>query len=159
MDCRAIKTEYITGNASIRELAEKYNVSCSTLEKKAHREKWAEERQRTATQWQLAATQTMEQAIVEQTRANANTIKLFDEACDLLLNRAITLASNELTSQEMRQLSATLKELKELKNIRSDADVREQEARIKKLEQEVNADNKDTTVTVRFDDGMSDWSK
>ena len=156
MDWKAIRTEYITGNISHRKLAEKYSAPYTTLKRKASREQWCELR----SQYRLKEdSKTLDKASNKRSDARANTIELFDTACDLLLNRAITLASNELTSQEMRQLSATLKDLKELKNIRSDADIREQEARIKKLEAEINGENRDATIVVHIDDGAGDWSK
>lgn len=39
-----IKTEYITTDIGTRPLAEKHNVSYSTLRKRAEREKWAQKR-------------------------------------------------------------------------------------------------------------------
>lgn len=46
MDWSAIKTEYVTGNTTYRELAKKYGVSFSTLQKRAKEEKWSEGRKK-----------------------------------------------------------------------------------------------------------------
>ena len=43
-DWKKIKTEYITGDASYRDLAQKYNVSFRTLSDRAKREKWVDRR-------------------------------------------------------------------------------------------------------------------
>lgn len=45
-DWMAIKAEYVTGKISIRELAEKYHISLSTIGTRAAREDWAEEREK-----------------------------------------------------------------------------------------------------------------
>lgn len=44
VDWLAIKTEYINGGISYRKLAEKYEVSFNTLQDRAKRENWKEER-------------------------------------------------------------------------------------------------------------------
>lgn len=46
MDWSAIKTEYVSGKATYRELAKKYGVSFSTLQKRAKEEKWSEGRKK-----------------------------------------------------------------------------------------------------------------
>ena len=47
MDWNAIKTEYITdASSSYRKLAEKHKVSIGTLQKRAKKEKWVEQRRR-----------------------------------------------------------------------------------------------------------------
>lgn len=45
-DWTAIKNEYITGNLGYIKLAEKHNISGSTLTKRAQREQWTQERER-----------------------------------------------------------------------------------------------------------------
>lgn len=46
MDWIEIKTEYVSGKATYRELAKKYGVSFSTLQKRAKEEKWSEGRKK-----------------------------------------------------------------------------------------------------------------
>lgn len=46
MDWSAIKTEYVSGNTTYRELAKKHGVSFSTLQKRAKEEKWSENRKK-----------------------------------------------------------------------------------------------------------------
>ena len=59
----------------------------------------------------------------------------------------------------LKDMATTMKYLKECKSIKSDADIREQEARIKKLEAEINGENRDATIVVHIDDSAGDWSK
>lgn len=46
-DWNRIKTEYVTGQMSLRKLSEKYNVSFSTIRSRAEREQWSKDRERT----------------------------------------------------------------------------------------------------------------
>ena len=48
-DWNRIRTDYITGSDSLRDLSEKYNISWSTLRQRAFREKWGDDRRRTQT--------------------------------------------------------------------------------------------------------------
>ena len=47
VDWRAIKTEYITGNISMRELAEKHNIPFRTLRNRAQEEQWGANKSKT----------------------------------------------------------------------------------------------------------------
>ena len=56
-------------------------------------------------------------------------------------------------------MSATIKDLKEIQMIRSEADTREQEARIANLERQARAEmGKDNVVTVRLMDGTEEFA-
>lgn len=58
----------------------------------------------------------------------------------------------------LRQLSAVLKDLREIGIFRSELDKREQEARIKKLQKESEEENKDTTINVVFEGDMDEYA-
>ena len=91
------------------------------------------------------------------TKGAKKAVDIMDVA-DKLLEKATELMEMPLSPQAFKQLTSALKDLKDVKGYKSDADMREQEARIKKLEQEVS-EQKDTTVIVRFDDDMGGWNK
>jgi flagellar motility protein MotE (MotC chaperone) len=158
VDWRAIKTEYITGNISMRELAEKHNIPFRTLRNRAQEEQWGANKSKTrARQEQRAIEKVVEQESTKLAKTDEKYFrildKLFDKAEELVVNTEI------LTPTMLKDMATTMKYLKECKSIKSEADMREQEARIKKLEQELNADNKDTTVIVRIDDDANKWNK
>ena len=46
IDWLSIKTDYITGRGSYRQLAEKYGIKKDTIYRRANHEKWAEQRDR-----------------------------------------------------------------------------------------------------------------
>jgi hypothetical protein len=56
----------------------------------------------------------------------------------------------DMGSQEFRHLSATIKDLKEIQMIRSEADLREQEARIASLRRQADKDSASRDVVVEM---------
>ncbi len=141
-DWQAIKTEYITTDTSYRELSQKYGVHYTNIAKRAKKEDWQHLRQQQTNTTQTKMIQAVERRKVDRAA------KLL-EASDLLLQkvmeRVVALDAIEMGSQEFRHLSATIKDIKEIQMIRSEADMREQEARIKNLQRQAEKDEvKDT---------------
>ena len=54
-------------------------------------------------------------------------------------------------------MATTMKYLKECKGVKSDADIREQEARIDKLRKEIDGEKKDTNITITFGDEVKKY--
>lgn len=152
MDWRRVKADYIAGGTSYRKLADKYGVSFNTLKKRATEEQWYELRQ----QKDHNVTTRIVNVVSEKEIQKA--VDIIDVA-DKLLEKAAELMEMPLTTQSFKQLTSALKDLKEIKGYKTDADIREQEARIKKLEAEINGENRDATIVVHIDDGAGDWSK
>lgn len=158
MDWSKIKTEYITTDTSYRKLADKYGINKDTIYAKAKKEGWPEQRRQF-----VDRTQTKMLA-VEETRTVDRATKLLDVS-DLLLSKVRQLLESDdkiaLDTQGMRHISGVLKDLKEIQMVRSDADLREQEARIAKLRREAEKDEeeKDKTVTVTIAGGDGTWQR
>lgn len=158
MDWRAIKTEYITGSISMRELAEKHNIPFRTLRNRAQEEQWGANKSKTRARQEQ---KTIEKVVEQESTRLAKTDEKYFRILDKLFDKAEELVANTeiLTPTMLKDMATTMKYLKECKSIKSDADMREQEARIKKLEQELNAEQRDTRVVVQFEDDMKNWSK
>lgn len=124
MDWKKIKKEYIAGGISYRKLAEKYEVSRTTLERKAKAEGWPELRR----QAEGKTTAKVVEAVVNQ---NAR----FEDAVDLALEAACKYLSapGQLRAVDLKDVTTALKNLRDLKGIKSDADMEEQRARIEAL--------------------------
>ncbi len=131
MDWKRIKAEYIAGGTSYRKLAEKYGVPRTTLERKAKDEKWAELRR----QADGKAEAKIINAISEQ---KANIDEKYFRLVDKLLDKAEATIDDvdKWHPTLLKEMATTMKYLKECKGIKSEADAREQEARIKKLQME-----------------------
>lgn len=136
-DWQAIKTEYITTDTSYRKLARKYGVNQTNIAKRASKEKWVEERNKNASK---TLSKTLNAIGEKQAERTAKLIGV----SDLLLDKVKSLleADEELLvdTSIMRDVSVILKNLKDIQMIKSEADLREQEARIEKLRREAEPD-------------------
>lgn len=156
-DWNSIKTEYITTKTSYRKLADKYGVHKDTICQKSKDEDWQELRRQYIDRTQTKMQQAVEAGEVDRAK------KLLDVS-DLLLQkvreRVEALDAIEMGSQEFRHLSATIKDLKEIQMIRSDLDMKEQEARIKNLQKQAEAEDKsDNTIIIQFSEGSEEYAK
>lgn len=145
-DWKAIKTEYITTDTSYRKLAQKYGVSTTQICNVGRDEKWVEQRE----QFLNKTTAKTIEKISQQEAARA--AKIHSVADKLLAKiEAIADGSRPLASKDIRALTAAIKDLKEIQNVRSDADRREQEARIANLQKQsagINDDDDDETGVI-----------
>jgi hypothetical protein len=65
-----------------------------------------------------------------------------------------------LDTQSMKHLTSALKDLKEIKGYKSAADMREQDARIRNLEKQAEADNNsDNEIKVIIEGSLDNYSK
>lgn len=156
-DWQKIKTEYITGNASYRELAQKYGVNKDTIGRKAKDEGWVELRRQ-------HTDKTQTKILEADTRQKVSRAERLLSVTDKLLMKVEAIVDarepEEMDTQSLRHISATLKDIKDIQMIRSDADMREQEARIEKLRRDAqkdSADDKDRTVIVTIAGGEESW--
>lgn len=133
-DWKRIKAEYIAGGTSYRKLAEKYNVSFSTLRKVAAKEQWTELRNKTRTKMDTKISDSVSEKEADKA------VNIIDVADKLLGKISELMDAIPLDTQSMKHLTSALKDLKEIKGFKSDADMREQEARIKNLEKQAEAD-------------------
>ena len=155
-DWKAIKTEYITTDTSYRKLAQKYGLSYNAIGNRSRDEKWQELRDQHLTK---TMTKTMNAISNKQADRAAKLIGV----SDILLDKVKSLleADEELLvdTSIMKDVSVILKNLKDIQMIRSEADLREQEARIDKLRKEA-AEDKGTKepIKVIMGDGLDKYS-
>ena len=148
-DWQSIKTEYITTDTSYRKLAQKYGVSYVQIGNVGKQENWVELRRQ---HLDKTVTKAMN-AIANQQAGRAARLQ---SVADKLLTKVEQLVDEgeELLTDTsvMRDIARVLKDLKEIQMIKSDADMREQEARIDKLradaQQRNNDDDDDETGVV-----------
>ena len=153
MDWSKLKAEYIAGGISYRKLAEKHGVSFNTLKTIAIRENWTDLRQ----QANNKATTKIVESIAE---GNVEHVASIHSVADKLLEKITNmLGQEELTTQSVKHLTSALKDIKEIKGIKSDIDLREQEARIDKLRKEVKEEDKnDKKIIVCIKGDADDYS-
>ena len=142
---KRIKAEYIAGGTSYRKLAEKYGVSPTTLTKVAGREGWVEARQQAETK----KTAKMIEAVSSKEAKRAVDITV---VADKLLEKVASMIDNLETPTQIKEISTAIKNIKDIKGFKSDADMREQEARIRNLEKQCEAEQtNEIRVTISSD--------
>lgn len=146
VDWNVLRTEYIAGGISYRKLAEKHNISRRTIEEKAREEQWYKQKQ-------AVCGKTVAKTVEILSDVEANKAVKVVEVADSILNRLYELAEGieSLSTKELRDMALTLKTIKETKGIKSEQDIREQEARIANLEKQAQKDNTDESIEVVMD--------
>ena len=136
MDWNELKAEYIAGGTSYRKLAEKYGVPFSTLKEHARKEKWTELREKARHK-----ADTKFANIIGERQAN-HSVKINDVA-DKLLDKIVDLleALEVADSQTIKQCTSALKDIKDIKGVKTELDLKEQEARIDKLRKDADSNN------------------
>lgn len=158
MDWNAIKTEYITDeSSSYRKLAKKYGVSYTSIGEKARKEGWAEERKQ-------FLDKTLSKTLNAISKGQASRASRLQTVADKLLNKIekavddFEMAELLVDKQALKQLTGALKDIKDIQMIKSEADLREQEARIAKLNKEAESEKKDNQIEVVIGDGTEDYT-
>ena len=158
MDWNRIKAEYIAGGTSYRKLAKKYGVPFSNLKNVAIKEQWTQLREQ-------AKNRTDTNLVENIGKQNAKIDDKYFSLVEKLMQRAEEVIDSTpvWSVNALKEMSTALKYLKECKGVKSDIDLREQEARIKNLEkQAAEEDNTLTEIRVTFgsDDGEdSQWAE
>ena len=138
VDWNKIRAEYIRTGLAYRKLAEKHGVSFNTLKNHAIAEKWYDLRLQKN---QKTTTKTIE-ALSDKESSQAVSIQSTAEV--VLQSTKDILATMPATSLESLKTAASiLKILKEVMDVKGDADTREQEARIRNLEKMATKDDQD----------------
>jgi len=153
VDWKRIKAEYIAGGTSYRKLAEKYGVSPTTLTKVAGREGWVEARQ----QADIKKTSKIVDAVSDKEAKKA--VDIIDVADKLLEKASELMETMVVDTQSFKQLTSALKDLKDIKGYKSAIDLKEQEARIRNLEKQAEAEDKDREIKVTIEGNLEKYSK
>ena len=158
-DWNKIKTEYLTSDTSYRKLAQKYGVNATTIAKKASKEDWVSQRQQ-------QANRTLSKTLTAVSNRQVNRAARLQKVADKLLNKIEAAVDDYkmevllVDRQSLRQITGALKDIKDIQMIRSEADLREQEARISKLLKEAEReDSGPNKVVIQIEGGEDTWSK
>lgn len=156
-DWTKIKTEYITDSkSSYRKIAEKYDVSFNTLQCRAKKEDWAKlKRQAQDKITKETIDKDIQNKVDRATRLLNVTDKLLlkiEETVEELSTEGIVLDKSTL-----KQISGALKDIKDIQGIKSDRDIREQEARIRNLEKQAEAEDKANEISITIGGGDKSW--
>ena len=158
VDWNAIKTEYITTNTSYRKLSDKYNIPFNTVQCRGKREGWVDLR----TQYQ----DEIEEKAIKKAANKVSDYKstLYDLAYDIAMQlktmtQGRTIEDLARAGLKPRDITGAIKDIEDILHIKSDADMREQEARIKNLQKQVEEDSVDRSITIRIEGDANEYSK
>ena len=182
-----IKTEYVTTDISYRKLAQKYGMAYGRLQTRGFNEKWQEEREAYKENLFKKSVDLIcdEQAhrIARAIRIGDKMLEKVEESLneiDMMLCRSTetvrqyeeqdghtveTTRTSETYDKKkvaidragLKQLSAVLRDLREIGIFRSELDKKEQEARINKLRKDAEEEQTDQTIHVVFEDNMDEY--
>lgn len=148
---KKIKAEYIRGGTSYRKLADKYGVSFSSIRRKAEKEKWTDLR----TQAEQKASIKIVEAVASQDAEHEDN---FQSLADKLLQHIaanIDLLATNATS--CKDITVAIKNLRDIKGVKSELDMQEQIARIEKLRKDAQQEEETAEVTITIEGGDSSW--
>lgn len=128
VDWSAIKTEYVTTDTSYRKLCDKYGVSMTEVSRHGKEEEWRKERKKYQ---EKAYAKTLDTLIKGQQKRIERLQNITDKILDKIELSVEHMSEADL--QAYRQITAAIKDIKDIQMLKSDADMREQEARIDKL--------------------------
>ena len=140
-DWQSIQKEYITMNTSYRRLAAKYGVTYNEIGKRSRKEGWRELKEK-------HHAETMTQILEADKASKAEMARRLNETAAELLDKVQAyvkdIQTDRTNTQEFRQISGTLKDIKDVLMIRSEEDLREQEARIANLMRSARQDEQNS---------------
>ena len=172
-----LKTEYATSQISYKELAEKYQIPYSTLKIHARCDRWVETRQE-------HLQQTMQKSLDLIGDRQAEDLARVDDLADQLLEKLQKAVDQleqtvvqckekgesdqvkwektyeqrspggAVDTQGLKILAGCLKDLKQIKDLKSQLERREQEARIRKLQKE---GTEETEISVSLGEEIRDF--
>ena len=153
MDWNKIKAEYVAGGTSYRKLAAKCGVPFSNLKNIAIKEQWTQLREQTKNR-------TTQKLVENISKQNAKIDTKYTDLVDKVFAKALEVIDNtpEWDTYILKEMAMALKYLKECKGVKSEVDLREQEARIKNLEKQAEAEEKDNGVTIVIESNAEEYS-
>lgn len=154
-DWQSIKTEYITGDISYRGLGEKYGVRAAAIGDRAWKEGWGQMR---AQYRNAGLSETRDAVQSAQVSRAARLQKVGDTLLKKIEESVREIDPQALDTKTIRSITAALKDLKAIQMIKSDADMREQEARIENLQKQARKEEDGRDVTVRLEGELEAYS-
>ena len=161
MDWNKLKREYIAGGTSYRKLAEKYKANFSVLKRIAAEEKWVELREQCKAK---AATKIVELESDKQAERMKRLLTVSDKLLLAVEDAVEKFQAGELMLDKgaLKQLSGTIKDIKDIQNIKTELDIEEQKAKIAILKKQAEADtdgNAEVCVTFGKNEEQNKWAE
>ena len=153
-DWEKIKTEYLSENTSYRKLAAKYGIPRRQIEARGKLEDWPWLRE----MLRRDSLPLLHDSLCEKNSRSAQ--KIMDVADKLLDKISESLdALSSIDGNTLKHFTAALKELRDIKGIKSEAEIREQEIRLENLRKTSDKSAEPAVIEVVFNAGGEAWNE
>ena len=140
-----IEKEYVTTEASLRQLAAKYGVGMSSMNRHSRERGWVAKRK---AHENVVADKVGARLVSAEADEQSDRALRVMQVSDKLLDLCEKMCDMEgIAPRDLRSLTAALMDIKEIQMIKSALDIREQQARIKNLEKAASPEDEDTGET------------
>jgi hypothetical protein len=160
VDWNKIKAEYIKGGTSYRKLCKKYpDLNLSTLKRIAHDEDWVGLREQCKAK---TATKIVETESDRQAERMKRLLTVSDKLLWAVEDAVDKFQSGELLLDKgaLKSLSGTIKDIKDIQNIKTELDLEEQKTRLTILKKQAESDNNvNNEIKVTFEGDFDLYSK
>ena len=147
MEWNDIKTEYITTGISYKKLAEKHGIPFTTLSQRGTKEHWKELRRKHRENIVMKSVKKAEDRAVDYKSVLYElAYKVARQLAELTDDKSVEQLAR--AGIKPRDITGAIKDLEDALHVKSDADLREQEARIAKLKRDAEENGTDRTVQV-----------
>ena len=150
-----IKKEFVSGRATLAELAEKYTVSISTLKKKCASEKWADERNHNGTKVNLKVQQFAEKQGDKKAQVLSSSARAAERLNEIIIN-CMSTGGDMMRAQDASQLATALEKntrtlmlLYRIPDIKTEAELERLRLETDQRKKELN--NEQTGVKIRIE--------
>ena len=155
-DWNGIRYAWLNG-ASLGEISVRFNVAKSTVCERAKREKWDELKEYTAQETERKIVQKVSE---EHAEREVEIADLVSEGVRGVVGKVVqglhTASSKDY--QKLRAYMSILKDAKEMGIYKTDRDIAEQLARIKKLEKDASTLEQDNTINVVISSEVEEYA-
>lgn len=143
-DRKKLKKEYISGGVSYHDLAEKYNISDSTVKRWAKEDCWSAAKAEADTK---AEQKMIDAAVQDKMGVAADTMEIAKRLLEKLA-AALNVEPEVVDPARLKQYTGVLADLQAIRGDRSKLDLKEQKARIARLQQDTKR-TKAQTETIK----------
>ena len=151
-----IKTEYITTDISMRGIQKKYGIPFNRIKTKVDNDGWNADREKCRARINQKSIDLLADHKAEEV---TKAFRIADRALEKLSECIEQIDATDVdATRKLKNITSAIKDLKEIGIVRSALDEQEQKARIKKLQKDVEEEQKDTSITVRFE-SMDDYGE
>ncbi|MGP1544164.1 MAG: hypothetical protein ACTTIO_04315 [Candidatus Fimenecus sp.] len=149
-----MKSEYITSNISYKKLSEKYDVSTYALCRKAQRDGWGKERKEYKKKITEKKVKIVEKKELERYKKILNVSDKLLKKIEKSVEEIEELSDKTL----FKSLTGAIKDIKDIQDLKSERDIKEQEIRIKKMEKDIKNET-DNNIKVEIVGIAEEYSK